>query len=507
MNRKLKKLLKNTYAKDKPERKFFFIQQIVNGYEWKKIHPFTSFFHSHPEFLPISASVAALAICTVIMFVGFGGDQTPQPDVPPNIVTEIPVTSSAVSAISSENTTITAAVQTQTEHLADSPSTTKNPIADAFSGIFSIENSGNNDTDNSNSTTAAKADPKTTKAPTTASPTVTTSIYHCDLFSHDYHIEDIINDRSHLFAYCDNDIYKEIFYYLVNERNIDLDDDVNWDECNFIEFFYDLIFNPFFDNYNLVEGEITGLEYFYHEGKPWTICEITVSDVYQFLPQNIDDSFVINKGDKIRIAEAGGYMPVKDYISLNPDDTRFSGWSENRIETTVIYSDGSNRVEPKIGDSYLFSFKKEDIGLPVDNYFTRICYTDDMQLIKNNDEFHNSSNTLSVPSEKVENLKDQSVSFTDPDTGRTVVFFNRSYLLSGEFACYSVDSEGKLSYVDTIMTDDGYFPFHGTYEESRDEQGRPIVRGETYVMTWTDTGLILDCFDYDFTNTVTIDLD
>ncbi|MDE5937224.1 MAG: hypothetical protein K2G83_07450, partial [Ruminococcus sp.] len=332
-----------------------------------------------------------------------------------------------------------------------------------------------------------------------------TSVYYTHLFCHDYTAQEADNDKKLLYGYPDYNLFEDIFRIMYERSNPDGD----WEKevsdmttADFSQTMMNLLID--WDTPDIVEGEITNLEYIAYEGKPWTICEITLTEVYNS-KTDYSDPIIMQKGDMIKIAMAGGYMSVSQYIELNPDDTIFSDWTEEQINSTIIYEDGSNQSKIKIGDSYLYFLNKSELDIPIKNLYTREFMCDIAQFRKSGDKYISCNSgylDFSVYSDRLENLSNNYDVFYDPDSDRCIAFKNESILLYGAFSCYSMDSDGRLTSIDYIFTDDGYYPFHDNeYEFSRDEVGRPTVIGEDFIMTWTDSGVIFECSHYDFNKT------
>lgn len=500
MNRKLKKLLRDVYAAEYPDRKNVFIQQLKAESAWRRRHPISSFIGLHPTLMPISAAMTAITACVILVMIAFNGNKAPHPDTPPDIITEMTVTTSQSTDPASNDDIVTTVISDDIKTEAvKSDSLTKKDKKKSNSISNAVNISQQTKLYN---TTAIK--------PTSA----TTSIYDTEFFRHDYTTEEASNDEELIWGYLNYNIFPDMFKFVYerNNPNADFDKDfVDITTAELSESFKTLILS--WDIPSIIEGKITALDYIAYKGKPWTICEITITKVYNFNSENI-----LNIGDKIKIIYAGGYMPVSEYIALNPDDMEFADWTDEQINSTVIYDAGSNQNEAKLGDSFMYLLEKFDyesaLGsylqneypeLSENNLYIRELYSDIMQL-KKIDNNYVSCNTnyenMCVMRKDIEHLLNQYDILCDPDSDRKIAFKNESSLLYGAFTIYSIDSDDRWTYIDYVGTDDGYYPFNDDFTETRDKQGRPMLCGKTFTMTWTDTGIILDCFDYDFTQTL-----
>lgn len=519
MNRKLKNLLKETYGSELPNRKFSFIQQLQNNPAWKKLHPISSIVRGYPVIKPVFAVFTTMAVATGIIAYNFSVDKNVPPDTPPIVTststsatstdtsTETAVTSTVVTAVS-ENTVsseITSVTETTDLLLNKSTSVKVSTATEIVSTEKPVTTkSGITETVATTQTTTVQTTVQTTETES-MSTTSTTSVYYTHLFRHDYTGEELYNDDKLLYGYPDYNFFEDIIRLETEEY----DPDLNWDEftvgmttADFSEEMMAL--TVFWGSPTIVEGETTNIEYIAYEGKPWTICEITVSKVYN----NDDLKNIIQKGDKIKIAMAGGYMPVSQYIELNPDDTQFSDWTDERIDSTVIYEDGSNQNEPKIGDKYAYFLKKSELDISVENLYTRksICdisqfTTDGDRLVSCNSHYHD----YAIDKDEIDRSREYFY-YYDPNSDRCIAFLDDSFLLYGQFYCYSVDSDGRMTYLGSGGTDDGFFPFADyDYENWEfvtsettveiDEQGRTVLKAKNFSITWTDTGAIVE---YDF---------
>ena len=511
MNRKLKNLLKETYGSELPNRKFSFIQQLQNNPTWKKLHPISSVFRGYPAIKPVFAVFATMAVATGIIAYNFSVDKNTPPDTPPVLVPPILTTSAETSVTSTVTTAVTkntvssenTSVAVTTDLLNKSTSVKISTATEIVSNEkTATTKSSITETITITQTIVVQTSVQTTETES-MSTTATTSVYYTHLFRHDYTVEETYDDTL-FYGYPDYNLLEDMFKIISKESN--------WykliggmTSADFSEAMMKLLL--LWDVPNIVEGEITNLEYIAYEGKPWTICEITLSEVYN---SNVDKyhPIIMQKGDKVKIAMAGGYMAVSKYIELNPDDTMFTDWTDEQINSTVIYEDGSNQNELKIGDNYLYFINESELDIPVENLYTRQFMCDIAQFIKNDDKYvscNSNYSDFSVYSERLETLRNHYDLFYDPDSDRCIAFRNESILFFGAFSCYSVDSDGRLALIDYIGTDDGYYPFYDDeYEFSRDELGRPTIIGKAFTMTWTDSGVIIECSNSDFNETVEI---
>lgn len=502
MNRKLKKLMKNTYGNSYPQKKNAFIQQMLSEPTWRRLHPFSSFFALHPVIVPISAVFSAVAVCLIMIVVGFGKGKAPVPDTPPEIITELTVTTSvgtnspAISTESSETYTA--------DTVSKSPKNTqtKNKTTTITSSVSSKSaGSAKSSEKNKNIQTASADNPK-------APNSVTTSIYYSNFFGHSY---TEVNDFSSLemYGYPDSNVFIDAFKaeYEKKEHDISFDEVLErYEEATGQSLSADVMDQLVMsllcwnDDSNVIEGDITDIQYTSYEGKPWTICEITVSHVYRFELTYKNDYYIINKGDKLNIAMPGGYMSVSEYISLNPDDKLFKGWSRERIENTVIYEAGSNQTEIKTGDHYGFFLELCELDLPYDNLYKRKMMCDIAQFTVNNGEFVSCNSNYSNFRADTERFADNRTwkYFYDSDSDRCIAFRDDSFLLFGAVSCFSVNPDGRLTYLDHFYTDDGFFPFHEPYgEEEIYSYTGSVISGKDFILTWTDSGVTLQYkFDY-----------
>lgn len=511
MNRRLKKLLKKTYGSELPNRKFSFIQQLNNNPIWKKLHPVSSVFRGYPAVKPVLAVFAVMAAATGIIAYNFGRDKNTPPDVPPvippvSVTTSTTLTTDIASALTTAETETTACISESTSVKTVSAALTSGTVtavtaADRPAPPETTENTETAKTVRTDIQTASVI--TTTESAETTSSAVT-SVYYTNLFRHDYTGEEAVNDEALLYGYPDYNLMEDIFRAISESGS--------WDKLSgglTTSDFSDAMMNLLllWDVPDIVEGEITDIEYIDYKGRPWTICEVTLSEVYN---SKIDenDPKIMQKNDRIKIAVAGGYMDLSKYIELNPDDEMFKDWTDEQINSTVIYEYGSNQSEIKIGDSYLYFINKSKLDIPAENLYTRQFMCDIAQFTKNGSEYVscNSNHTdFKISAERLKTLRNHYDLFYDPDSDRCIAFRDESILMYGAFSCYSVSPDGRLASVDSFNTDDGYYPFHDEeYEFSRDENGRPVVIGEDFIMTWTDSGVTIECSHEDFNKTVEI---
>lgn len=491
MNRKLKNMLKNAYSAE-PERKFSFIQQLKSNPTWCRLHPISTLSIISPSAIFILSTISVIAVGMGIIAHNFRNDTE---DAPP-VVPDIPP------------------IVTQTTDLSPSETRTSPPTAvSTFTTVSILTEVRITEPATAPETAVITTESpisETTNVPHTEQSTVpettsltTTSVYYSHLFRHDYTVVDMLkddadfNDSTLLYGYPDYNFFEDILTKSFEEQNSEWDEiTANMTTADFAEAMMSI--NLWLDPPTIVEGETTDIEYIAYEGKPWTICEIIVSKVYNF--KYLDKP--INKGDKIKIAMPGGYMPVSQYIELNPDDTFFSNWTEEQINSTVIYEDGSNQNEVKIGDKYAYFLEKSELDIPADNLYLRqfVCdisqfTTDGERLVSCNSNYHD----YAVDKDQIDRDNNY-VYYHDPNSDRCIAFLDNSFLLDGEFYCYSVDSNGRITYLDNFFTDDGFFPFSDTETTTvTDEQGRTVIKAEHFNIIWTDTGVILKYhFDYLF---------
>lgn len=505
MNRKLKKLLKSTYGNQLPDRKSDFIQQIKADPTWRKLHPLSSFFGLHPTIMPVSAFMTAAAVCALIMIFAFKGQNSPKPEKPPEIISKMTVTTSqsADNATNAESVTADESFSTTTAIAETVVTSPRKTIYTAKKSDSPNGGGGTLPASKITSLTDIYAATSTTIFTTTEiAHTVVTSIYRTELFRHDYTAAELNVDETLQYGYPDKFLmrdqlklkieeeYSEFAEFLIESLNDLTDAEISTD---FIELQLSM------NTPDIIEGVTTKLEYIAYEGKPWTICEVTVSEVHNFNCDSENGYRVINKGDKINIAMPGGYMPLREYIGLNPNDAQFDGWTEKQINSTVIYEAGSNQKEPKIGDSFAYFLENCKLDIPAENLYARCGFNDISQFTVNGRCFE--SCNINYPDYKFykSSISEDSVweYFYDPGSDRCIAFRNDSVLLSGYVSCYSMDPNGRLEYLDGFSTDDGFFPFYEPYGEKQVYvHNEKEVEGRYYQLKWTDEGVTLKyCFD------------
>ena len=447
------------------ERKHDFLKRISSEPVWKKLHPIESFFSAHKTMIfPVPVIMTAVSVCLLLILFSLGGKKSPKPEKPPEIIAEITTsagksvstsashkntsgisdsytTATHYDVIASADTTVTASVRTT----ASSEITESGNFehTDVYTEPVSIT-SPQSTVHSFNTTESVSSLTKTTET------TTSVSVYYSSFFSHTYTTADIDADNPVFYGYPDDYIFDDILksqfssgspiydYLLQNLVNM-------------------LLFEPS----TAVEGEITNLTYTAYEGKPWTICEIEVTDVYHFdlcYPDNIN---IINTGDKINIAMPGGYMSINEYISLNPDSTLFSDWTEEQKSSSIIYEAGSNQNKPEIGDRYAYYLEPAELDMPYDRLYVRKLMCDICQF-NVNDDILTSCNSFhsDFPIEKsLISDSDCWEYFCDDNSSRCIAFRDESSLLYGAFSCYSISADGKLTYLGYFTTDNGFFPF------------------------------------------------
>lgn len=435
MNRKLKKIIRETYN-EIPEHKFSFIEQLKSNPAWKKLHPFANFSVISPSVL-IFSTVAVAGASTAL--IAHNSKRTePEPPVIPDIPPIVTATSTAF------RTELTSATSTIISEVQSSTSATSS-ISFATSAVTSSTVSAVTSSTSANTTVYFPPTQPVTEPPTV--PETTTSCYNVHLLRHDYTITELADsDGTLLYGYPDTDIARQLFS----------------------GFGDDYISSSIgFNQPPVIEGEITSVEYTSRDGLPVTVWNVLVSEVFDFRE-------VINIGDTVQIATYGGYMDVSEYISLNPDTTLFADWTDEQINSTIIYEDGGNEVQAQTGESYLFvlSPDKEDFG--GNSMYTMLAYNDIFRFYRKGDEYFccNSAHNSSITYESLREITDDRYYFTDGE--RTLMIKDNSELMMGVQDYYSVDKDGRITYLDTTGTDDGFFPF-------RNEKD--------YTIKWTDTGV------------------
>lgn len=468
MSRKLKKLLKNAYNVQ-PERKYSFLNSLKSNPVWRKLHPLSTLSVISPSALLILSTIAVIAVGTGIVSHNFRKD-TPEPpvipDIPPvvTLTTSIPTVTTVPQTVLSVQPTELFTVQ-KTE-----PQKTLSNVATTAKTTISYVQQTELFFGSENSVTVPETSPQTvpgTSHETTA--VTTTSVYYSHLLRHDYTLDEIAHDDTLLYGYPDSDIANQMFAGY---------------NADYIEMSIGFMQSP------VIEGEITSIEYTDFNGLPLTICDVLISEVFDFYGED-----VLNAGDTIKIASYGGYMPVSKYIALNPESELFSGWSQEQIDSTIIYEDGGNETEPKVSDKYLFVLnpeKQEVNGKPV---YARLTGCDIFQFRREGDGYTccNSATDGYITYEKLKKITNDKYYFSDPDSDRKIMIKDDADLLMGLQNYYYVDSNGKVTFVDSTTTDDGFFPYH-----SEDD----------YKIKWTDSGVEISYrFDSisDIFKTITLD--
>lgn len=455
MKRKLKNMLKNTYGSKMPNRKYSFIQELKNNPAWRKLHPISSV-------VQISSAIKIILTSAIAVFTGItafnsirnsNDTEPPAPYIPP-VITESTnthdttytyVTTSAsytTSTLTSCDTSSVKNTSSNTSYITTSShsttTTTKTALSNEYTEKFTTEiNFAETTAEITTSTTA-------------------TEIYYTHLFRHDYSIEEIQENEHLLYGYPDNDVANQLFA------------DYNADYLSMSITFTDSV---------IIEGEITAVEYTSYEGKPWTICNVCVNEVFDFY---YDD--VVNNGDIVRIAVAGGYMALSEYIELNPDDKTFSEWSPEKINSTTIYEDGGNSVKPQTGDSRLFILNQDKLNLNGTEVRTCLAYSDLFQLYRDG-EYYVSFNAVSdgrITYNKLYELTHEGDCYIhEPDGSRCLLIKNESFLFTGRQTYYSVNPDGYITYLGETSTDNGFFPYNSD---------------DNYSVSWTDKEVIIEYF-------------
>ncbi|MDE6788911.1 MAG: hypothetical protein K2J47_06265, partial [Ruminococcus sp.] len=304
----------------------------------------------------------------------------------------------------------------------------------------------------------------------------TTSVYYSQIFRHDYTITETAQDDSLIYGYPDSDIVRQFFADFGIE---------NTGYPLYMEMALGISQAP------VVEGEIISVEYTDLNGKPLTICDVRISEVFDFY---VDD--VMNMGDVIRIAMYGGYMPVSEYIALNPDDTIFENWSQEQIDSTILYEAGGNEIMPEVGDSYLFALYNDKREVNGKLLYFQLAYSDVFRFYRNGDDYIccNSAADGSITYEQMKRITDNSkYYFHEPDGNRKIMIKDGTFLIDGVQHYYSVKSDGTVAYLGSSGTDDGFFPYHSV---------------ENYTITWNDSDIVIKYHthsDNDYYETIVLD--
>ncbi len=449
MNRKLKKLLKNAYNVQ-PERKYSFLNSLKSNPVWRKLHPISTLSVISPSALLILSTIAVIAVGTGIVSHNFRKD-TPEPpvvpDIPPivTLTTSIPtVTTVSQTVLSVQSTELFTVQKTEPEKTSSNVATTAKTTVSYVqqSELF---------LDSENSETVPETSPQTvpeTSHETTA--VTTTSVYYSHLLRHDYTLDDLAHDDTLLYGYPDSDIANQMFAGY---------------GADYIEMSIGFMQSP------VIEGEITSIEYTNMNGLPFTVCDVLISEVFDFYGED-----VLNTGDTVKIASYGGYMPVSEYIALNPESELFAGWSQEQIDSTILYEDGGNETMQKVGDKYLFVLNPEKQEVNGKQVYSRLSCCDIFQFRREGDGYTccNSATDGYITYEKLKEITNDKYYFSDPDSDRKIMIKDDADLLMGLQNYYSVDNDGKVTFLDSTTTDDGFFPYR-----SEDD----------YTVKWTDYGL------------------
>lgn len=471
MNRKLKNLIKETYSAE-PEHKHSFLQNLRSNPTWRKLHPISTMTVISPAFGLIFATLAVIAVGIGIIADKFErdiDDKPPVPDIPPIVTETTSEVSSKPTIINVKQTTVIN-VEPLTTETDSKPTTTVN----GKSSTMKTENK---------STTIINVEPFTMKTniqPTTTvndKPlTTTTSVYYSQIFRHDYTITEVSQDDSLIYGYPDSDIVHQFF------SDFDIE---NIGYPLYMEMALGISQAP------VVEGEIVSVEYTNFNGKPLTVCDVSISEVFDFY---VDD--VINTGDVIQIAMYGGYMPVSKYIALNPDDTLFMDWSQEQVDSTILYEAGGNEIMPEVGDSYLFALYNDKREVNGKLLYFQLAYSDVFRFYRNGDDYIccNSAADGSITYEQMKKITDNSkYYFLESDGNRKIMIKDGTFLINGVQHYYSVESDGTVAYLGSSGTDDGFFPYRSA---------------ENYIMTWNDSGVVIKYrthSDKDYYETIVLD--
>lgn len=457
MNRKLKKLLKSAYNAQ-PERKYSFLNQLKSNPVWRKLHPLSTLSVISPSVIFILSTIAVIAVGTGItahIFHGNDNDVLPVvPDIPP-IVT-VTTSFSARKSRETETTEVryTEISVPQTELLTQKVQKTEVQKTEPQKFVSTVETQAKTTVFEVQQTelfSVYRTTVQTTAVTETETNIATTSVYYSHLLRHDYTTEDIMQDGTLLYGYPDSDIVNQIFSHYGGD---------------YIELSLGFMDSP------VIEGEIIGIEYTNLNGLPLTVCDVRISEVFDF---NGED--VLNTGDVISIASYGGYMPVSEYISLNPDSTLFAEWSQEQIDSTILYEDGGNETAMKLNESYLFCLEPDKQKLNGTQVYFPLCYCDIFRFYRSGDGYIccNSATDGDISYEKLKEITEKyRYYFSEPDGDRKIMIKDDADLLMGIQNYYSVDSDGRTAFFDTTITDDGFFPFHSQND---------------YTIEWTDSGL------------------
>lgn len=441
MNRKLKNMLKNAYSAE-PERKFSFIQQLKSNPTWCRLHPISTLSVISPSVIFILSTVAIIAVGTGIIahiFHNSTEDEPPVvPDIPP-IVTQTTNLSHSTARTFQQTTNTTFTTVSVLTEVRITELTTVTETVDI---------------------TTETPIPEVTEVPQTELTTViettsltTTSVYYSHLLRHDYTLVDWTKDDTVLYGYPDSNIANQIFAVY---------------DVDYIKMLTDFMESP------IIEGEITSIEYTSLNGLPLTVCDVRISEVFDFHGEN-----VLNTDDTVQIAMYGGYMPVSEYVALNPESTLFAEWSQEQIDSTILYEDGGNEIMQKTGDKYLFLLNADKEEVNGKQVYTRLAYCDIFQFYHNGDDYIccNSATDGNITYGQLKEVTDSNkYYFSEPDGNRKIMIKDNVELFSGIQYYYAVDSNGKMTYLAETPTDDGFLAFR---------------TAEDFSVTWTDSGAVV----------------
>lgn len=488
MNFKLKKALKEVYSAEKPDNAKSFAKELARNSSFRKLHPVSSFLNAYPAIRTAATAIA------VSMAVGGGflamhfildKDDKVQNNSTSSILSED--TETTVSAESDEIIYTTETISAVT-HLTESTATESTTVSAyvTVSSVSATEKVRVTTTPRSNAVPVGDSYIPSA-VPNTAAPperpqspvTMTTSvmeIYNTHIWKHDYSFdaeklgesskEEIREWRKNLYGYAQNDLKTSLELMCLVE--------------------------------NIIYGTIQDIDYTVIDGKPWTIVNLKIDRSYHF-----ESNEELWEGDVITIYEPGGYMPLADYITDNPSDSSFAGWSSERIANTVIYEDGSNYVKPEIGESYLYfvskvrEYDKESTPLPADfptGVYIRKPINDSAQFSFDGERFICSNPNQSISfteDELIQNLPSRWNYYTSPDGKNTLAVRQYSSIFYGDVTFYITDENGFMEHLYFDLTDDGFYPFDDNYTLREDENGNCIMEGENFTITWTDLKIII----------------
>ncbi len=481
MKRKLKKALRDIYIKENPSEIKSFTEKLSQDPVWRELHPVRRVSHTSGLVKSAVMGVTAVgAIGAVIGVYALNGhvpdSQIPSPPENP-IITTI-YSSTTTQATQTIQNTLTTPTETAVTITATSAVTSyinvniNTNTTSVQTSAVPAEYSTENLSENSNSTpdtqlfreTNTQISEETAVKPSETATETVTSVYRSHIFPHDYTendvLENLLSGNSVVYGYPDSKLF-------LSEDSL------------------------FMFSSLILEGEITGVDYTVIDGKPWTVVKVRPEKIHC-----LNDKRVTNVYSEIEIYEAGGYMPLSEYVSLNPDDKSFDNMSADEIDSTLLYEDGSNHTEQSVGGKYLFFLSEPNVeGLP-ENAFYRACTgCDTAQFYLNGDKYVccDERQNFDFTLENLRQLIPYSLNFYDmPDSDKKIMVVQKSVLLTGTVQFYSVSENGDIEPISDFSTDDGFKPFDDDYSVETTPDGETVYSGDFFRIIWTDSGASVD---------------